>query len=200
MEPIKIEINRKKDFEALTQAFADTESRLDTGSGAAAVAAIASAFFCRATALCKKEHEENDRLNYLVRNSEILRNYMTHLVDEDVKCRGPLRRATKEGDPRKIEAAAQTAAAVSNEIINMMGTQLELLEELTEFCPPNAAHFISGAADLSVGAIKTAVHFVVDLSQESSDETYRYVVRRENEISWERVSGIYERILKKLNT
>ena len=198
-EKIKIEIYRKKEFEELTKALADPESRMESGSGAAATAAIAASLFSRAAALCLQSDSQNERLDYLVRNAEILRDYMVHLVDEDVKCRGPLRRAKQEGDPRKIEAASQTAAAICNEIINMMGTQLELLEELSACCTESAALFAAGAADLSLGAIKAAMRYVLDLSKASSDDTYRYVVRRENEIALERFTKSYESALEKLS-
>ena len=197
-EKIKIEIYRKKEFEELTKSLADPESRTDTGSAAAATAAIAASLFSRAAALCLREDQQNERLQYLARNAEILRDYMVHLVDEDVKCRGPLRRAMQEGDARKIEAASQTAAAINNEIINMMGTQLELLEELAARAKGSAAHFVTGSAELAMGAIKASVHYVVDLSRSSSDDTYRFVVRRENEMSLERFEKSYESILKKL--
>ena len=111
-ESIKIEIFRKKDAEDFTKALADPDSRAQTGSGAAMTAAVASALLERAAKLTREELPEHERVNYIVRNAEILRNYMVNLIDEDVKARGPYRRAIKEGDPRKIEAATHTAGAV----------------------------------------------------------------------------------------
>ena len=112
-ESIKIEIFRKKDAEDFTRALSDPESRTAVGSGAAMTAAVAAAWLHRAAALCAQETPGDERLEWLVRNSETLRTYMVQLIDEDVKCRGPLRRARKEGDARAIEAAHQPAAAIA---------------------------------------------------------------------------------------
>ena len=81
----------------------------------------------------------------------------------------------------------------------MQGTQLELLDELAAYPLGDAAHFVTGAADLSLGAIKAAMRYVLALSESSEDDTYRYVVRRENEIFLERFTGSYESILAKLS-
>ena len=72
-------------------------------------AAEAAAFLQRAASLLSAKEPGDERLEYLVRNCGILREYMVRLIDEDVKCRGPLRRALKEGDERTIEAARQPA-------------------------------------------------------------------------------------------
>ena len=119
-ESIKIEIFRKKLPDELTKALSYADSRSDIGSGAAMTAATACAWFLRAAALTAGTKGGGERLDYMLRNGEILRGYMIHLIDEDVKCRGPLRKARKEGDERTIEAAMQPAAAIANEIVNMM--------------------------------------------------------------------------------
>ena len=45
-EKILVEVYRKKTVEELSQALANPENRLDTVSGAAAVAAVAAALMC----------------------------------------------------------------------------------------------------------------------------------------------------------
>ena len=193
-EPFKIEIYRKKDCEDFTKALADPETRLETGGGAAMTAATAAALMERAAAITVKAAGSNERLDYILRNAEILRGYMVHLIDEDVKSRGPLRRAISEGDPQKIEAAGQTAVSICSEIINMMGKQLELLAELKELCRPEAAHYLRSSAELSMAAMRACVPFILNLSQKNSDETYRYVSRRENEMTLEQFRPIYEKL------
>ena len=194
-EKLTIEIFRRMDAEDFTKALADPESRTAVGGGAAMSAAVAAAFLHRAAALCAQEQEEDERLAWLLRNSETLRGYMVRLIDEDVKCRGPLRRARSEGDPQAIEAALQPAAAISNEIANMMTQCLELLEELAGRAGGEAKTYIAAAAELAMGAIRACVHYCVDMSGGCTDETYRYVVRRENEMMLERFTPVYERIL-----
>ena len=182
-EGIKIEIFKLKNADELTKSLSDPESRMDTGSGAAMTAALAMSLLERAAALTVKTLPENERANYIFRNAEILRTYMVHLIDEDVKSRGPLRKALKEGDERKIEATRQPAVAIPAEVINMMGQALELAKELTALCPKNALHYLGESAELSMAAIRAARMFILDMSDKCSDDTYRYIVRRENEIT-----------------
>ena len=197
-EKITIEIFRKKLPEELTKALAEADSRTDIGSGAALSAACAAAYLIRAAALTAQEQGSSDQLDYLQRNGEILRAYMVHLIDEDVKSRGPLRKALKEGDEQVIDAARQPAAAVANEIINMMNQLLELLEQLSALCSADARRFVAASADLAMGAIRASMRYVLDLGAKSSDETYRFVVRRENEITLDNCRALYDRVLKKV--
>ena len=182
-EGIKIEIFKLKNADELTRSLADPESRIETGSGAAMTAALAMALLERAAALTVKALPGNEQADYIFRNAEILRTYMVHLIDEDVKSRGPLRRALQEGDARNIEAARQPAIAIPSEVINMMGQALELNKELTALCPKDALHFLGESAELSIAAIRAARMFILDMSDKCSDDTYRYIVRRENEIT-----------------
>ena len=196
-ESIKIEIFRKKEAEEFTLALADPESRAQTGSGTAMTAAVASALLQRAAKLTKEELSENERVEYIVRNSEILRKYMVSLIDEDVKARGPYRRAIKEGDPRKIEAASQSAGAVCSEIVCMMEKALELGEELSVLCPGDARHFIAESADLALAAIRASMRYCVYWGDLSTEDTRRYVIRRENELQWEEILALYKRVIEK---
>lgn len=181
-EKIMVDIFRKKSLDELSQALAQPESRLESGSAAAAVAAVAASLFCRAAQLATGEPEQGGRMEYILRNCEILRKYMLHLVDEDVKCRGPLNRALREGEPRAIEAARQPAVAISGEILNMMGKLLELGLELKPLCPKAAVHYLAEGAELAISAGRSARLYIMDMSGYCSDETYRYVSRRENEL------------------
>ena len=114
---------------------------------------------------------------------------MVHLIDEDVKCRGPLNRALKEGEPRAIEAARQPASAICAEIVNMMGKLLELTEELCALCPGEAAHYLAESTELAVASASCARDFILDMASYCSDETYRFVTRRENELLMEQLES-----------
>lgn len=199
-EKIVIDIFRKKDLEQLSQALASTDSKLETGSAAAAVAAVSMSLLCRAASVTAKTLENNERLAYICRNAEILRTYMLHLVDEDVKSRGPLNRAIREGDTRAMEAARQPAVSISAEIVNMMGKGLELLQELSELCPKAAMHYLAESAELAMAAAKAAKHYIVDMSSYCSDETYRYVTRRENEMLLAGFEPMAEAVIEKAKT
>ena len=111
---------------------------------------------------------------------------MVYLIDEDVKSRNPLRKAIKEGKEREIEAARQPAVCIAGEIINMMGQCLELMLELAESCPDEAVHYLGEASHLAMGAIRSSRVYIVNMADQCSDETYRFVTRRENEMSLEK--------------
>lgn len=199
-EKITIEVFKKKPMEELSQALADPDGKLETGSGAAAVASVAAALLCRAAAATGKTVSGNERLDYIVRNGEILRGYMVHLIDEDVKCRGPLKRAIKEGDARTIEAARQPAVSICAEILNMMGKLLELAQELCPLCPKEAKHYLAESAELAMAAARTARSYIVDMAAYSSDETYRFVTHRENELLLAQFAPMAEEIIKSAET
>ena len=188
-EKLTIEIFRKKDAGDFTTALADPESRLQLGSGAAMTAAVSAAELERAACLLSAGQEDDERLNYLRRNCGILRDYMVRLIDEDVKCHGPLRRALK-----------QTAVAICEEIINMMGKGLEFAEELIERPDAQARCYAVSAADLAMAALQSAMRYIEYLADMSPDDTYRYVIHRENEITLQDNRARYERITAALKS
>ena len=184
-----IDIFKTKTADEFTKAVADPDGKLETGSAAADAAAIAAALVCRAAKLTAKIVEGNDRVDYIARNSDIIRSYMVHLIDEDVKCRGPLRMAKKEGDARKIEACRQTALSICAEIINMMSQLIDMAKELSAICPAGALCYASEGTELALTAVKITRMYIVSVASRSPDETYRYVTRRENELTLEACSA-----------
>lgn len=183
---IKIDIFRKKPLEDFISILADPDSRLECGSAAASVAAVSSALLERAVKIFSAEHENDTdpkQLLWYVRNAGILRSYMVTLVDEDVKCRGPLRRALKEGDERKIEAARQTAVSICLEIVNMMGKCLEMCEGLRPYADSSAFSYVRECAELAYASSLAAGNYVLSVSRLSTDDTYQYVMKRENELT-----------------
>lgn len=197
-EKLIIDIYKNKNPEELTKLLAEKSSRLEAGSAAAMTAASAAALFARAAAYTAEEVKNDARLDYIIRNSEIIRNYMVYLIDEDVKSRNPLRKAIKEGNPQEIEAARQPAVCIAAEIINMMGQCLELMEELSAICPAEALHYLGEAAHLAMGAIRSCRVYILNMADKCSDETYRFVTRRENGLSLEKFSRFYETITVKV--
>ena len=65
----------------------------------------------------------------------------------------------------------------------MMSQALELGAELAGSCPKDALHYLGESAEFSLSAIRAARLFILDMSDKCSDDTYRYIVRRENEIT-----------------
>lgn len=197
-EKIIIDIFKEKKAEEFTSALASPECRANAGSAAAYTAAMACALTERVAKLCAAQKEDDERLAYIVRNSEILRGYMVHLIDEDVKSKKPFNRAKKEGGEREIEASLQTASCIDAEIINMMKPCLEFLDELAERCPAEEKHFLLEAAELAMSACRVARSVVLSYAALSSDETYRFVTQRENEVFLAERTALYESMVSKL--
>ena len=197
---VTIELFRKKDAEGFSAAIADSDSRADTGSAMAAVAACSAALLHRASVLCKAARQEDEKLEYLIRNSDILRAYMVNLIDEDVKCRGPLRRAIKEGDARSIEAGRQTGVSICAEIIHMMQTCLDLAIQLIPFVDLVSASYLKESAELAFAAAKGCVPYILMMGSYSSDDTYRFVIKRENELNMAAMQESHQKILDALES
>ena len=194
-EKIVIEIFRKKDPDALTAAFADPEARPNVASSAALTAANACAMGLRAARLLPGEDE---RLDYLRRNLEKLRGYMLYLIDEDLKGRSIMDRAKKEGDGEKIDAAIHAVCAISDEIINQMCNVLDLLMELSERELSETAPFLGSAVHDALAAIHSCRLFVVNATRQSSDKTYAFITRRENELRLEEFGPKAQTILDRV--
>ena len=74
---------------------------------------------------------------------------------------------------------------------------LEFLDELCPLCPMEDRHFIREAAELAMCACRTAQSVIFSYAVKSSDETYRFVTRRENEIFLSERTALYESIISK---
>jgi formiminotetrahydrofolate cyclodeaminase len=197
-EKIIIDVFKEKKAEDFTAALAKTDCRANAGSAAAYTAAMACALAERIARLCAEGGEEDERLAYIVRNCEILRGYMVNLIDEDVKSKRPYARACREGGEREIEATLQTASCIDAEIVNMMKPCLEFLDELCARCPAQEKHRVLEAAELAMGACRVAQSVIFFYADQSSDETYRYVTHRENEIFLAEREALYRSIRGKL--
>lgn len=197
-DKILIEVFKEKKAEEFTSAIASPDCRAGAGSAAAFTAAMAAALAERVAGICVQANGESERLSYLVRNCGILRSYMVSLIDEDVKSKRPYVRARKEGGSREIEATIQTASCIDAEIVNMMQPCLAFLEELCNYCPAEDRHFIREAADLAMCATKVAQSVIFSYALQSTDDTYRFVTTRENEIFLTERTALYESILSKL--
>lgn len=196
-EKIVIDIYRLKTAEQLTKAFAEKDSKLEAGSAAALSAANACSLAHRAALITQESVKDNERLDYIERNLEIVRNYMVFLIDEDVKSRGPIKRARKEGTQQEIDACIQPATCISAEIVNMMGQCLGFMDELADICPRDALHYLGEAAELAMSAIKSCRMYILNMVRESTDDTYCYVTRRENEIAMQESSAVYASVTAK---
>lgn len=194
-DKIIIDIFRKKPLDELSEILSHANSKLDTGSSSAAVATLASSLLLRGAETLQDKGISGDRLDYILRNADKLREYMFYLIDEDVKCRGPVKRAVSEGNPDHIEACLQPATAICSEIVSMMTNLMNLAEELCELGGDELPHHIFEAAEYAMSSIKASVSYILSMLSFSSDDTFIYVTRRENEIMYSEAEAVYRRIL-----
>lgn len=195
-EKLVIEVFKTKSFEEFSKSIASEDCRAQSGTAAAATAALSCSLFCRAISSVSSE-SINERLDYLKRNCEILRIYMVHLVDEDVKCRAPLRRALSEGDERAIEAAYHTSCEINAEIINMMNIALELIVESCDYCSSNGRHLLRQSATLALAAVDVCADEILDICRHCTEDSFIYVSKRENEITRKICFDNYNSVLAK---
>ncbi len=77
-----IEILKKLPFEDLSVRLADSSEKIDSGSGACITASVAASLLKRAAEKAQKlETGDQEQIDYICRNTEIIRNYMVHLID-----------------------------------------------------------------------------------------------------------------------
>lgn len=195
---IIIEVYREKKPEEFTAFLADKDSRVETGSASAMTAAQAAALSAKAAAYVTEAQPENERAAYIARNLEILRTYMIKLIDEDVKCRAPLRKAFQVGDARAVEACRHTACAINEEIIGMMTQLIDFNNELIELAPEEAAHYVGESTVLAKAAMEISRLFIFNMVKPCKDETYKFVTHRENEITFENFGKTADSILEKV--
>ena len=197
-DKIIIEIYKTKNTEDLTKAFAEPDSRLEIGSLAAVSAAQAAAYTLRGAGLAAETVTDNERLAYIIRNTETLRGYMVHLIDEDVKCRAPIRKALRENRPeREVEACRHPAVCICEEIINMASQIIGFDAELCDICPDACMRYLGASAQTAWSAMECARMYILGIVRESADDTFDYVTRRENEILFSQTKEQLDKVTEK---
>ena len=195
---IIIDIFKEKKAEDFTAALASPASKAGSGSAAAYTAAMGNALIERVAKSCLEKDEGNERLDYIVRNAEILRSYMVNLIDENIKAKRPINRARKEGGAREIEASIQTASCIEAEIVNMAKPALEFIEELSSLCAAEDKNTLLEAAEFIMTSCRVSRSVILSYAMLSTDDTYRYVTRRENEIFMAEREELYASLTAKL--
>ena len=76
----------------------------------------------------------------------------------------------------------------------------ELLSLITEdfaVCPADALCYAAEGTELALTAVKITRMYIVSVAAQSPDETYRYVTRRENELTLEACSAAAAEVMAK---
>ena len=187
-----IKIYKKFSIEDFVNEFNTCNSKLDTGSINAITAACSVALFKRAVLSL----ENGEREEWLKRNASILEKYMIHLIDDDVKARASYNKERKTGNSINIEAAIHPACTINEEIINMLHQMLELNYECCKIVEKEMLHYLKESAYIALGAINSCITWLLDITSNCSDETYRFIVKRENEITLGECEELCKKILE----
>ncbi len=81
----------------------------------------------------------------------------------------------------------------------MNGKCLELAEEMAAFCDETTAHYLHECTKLVLASSEICISYCLKMSTMSADDTYRYVIRRENELNLQAMQEIAERIQRILH-
>ena len=66
---------------------------------------------------------------------------------------------------------------------------IDMAKELSAICPADALCYAAEGTELALAAVKITRMYIVSMASKSPDETYRYVTRRENELTLEACSA-----------
>ena len=187
---IKIKIYKDENISEFTNDYIAEDSQLDSGSINAYCASLASTLFEKAVLTLG----DDERSTWLKRNSDILRTYFIHLIDDDLKARRGYLKEVKNGNPENIEAAMHPACSINEEVINMLHQMLELILECCSLVDKNNLHYLKESADIAIGTIRSCTDWLVSFVSSSLDETYRFVVKRENEITLDECVDLWKKI------
>ena len=77
----------------------------------------------------------------------------------------------------------------------MMGQCLDLACEMADLAGDNVKADLAAGADMAYGASLAAGRYILYMSSLSPDDTYRYVMKRENELTVQTQKAAYERVI-----
>ena len=77
----------------------------------------------------------------------------------------------------------------------MMGQCIDLADEMIALADGAVKAELAAGADLSYGASLSAGRYILYMSSLSPDDTYRYVMKRENELTMQAQKEAYERVI-----
>ena len=183
---INIKVYSKDNINDFTSCFSD-EQVLETGSVNAIVAALAASLLKKSSTFAP----ESDKKDFIVKNSEILRSYFVHLIDDDVKCRAGYNKELKLGNEDNIEAAVHPACSINEELISMCTQMLELGLELKPLIDIKYHHYLSEMSEFAISVIKSSITWLINFTSQCKDETYKFVVKRENELNLDYAMELY---------
>ena len=196
---LKAERYKNYNMDELTSKLSETSSKAEAGTVAAASAALACALALKAANALQASEPENERLIYIVRNTDKLRTYMSALMDQDIRCRAPMNKAIKENRPQEeLDACLHPASEITEEIIGMMVVLMDFLKEMSEKVSSSVAVALKASAEAAMSAARICGVWFDYLAGLSTDETFSFVIRREYELTYKQLEEKYDAILEKV--
>ncbi len=182
-----------KDYSAM---IADTRSVFGLGSAAAGSAMCAASMALRALRLCGSEDAD---MLHAEQDTEKLRVYFLHLIDEENKAKKPLEKqlAKEKPDEAELEAAYRTACCIIDEVFYMSVRLAETLEPVADKLSAEAAPFASAAVHFAKCAMDTVRIQKAAYSTKMNEPVFAHTTKREPEIAIENSKELFDGLVSK---
>ena len=192
---LKAERYKNYNMDELTLKLSEAASRAEAGTVAGASGALACAMALRLANGLLSGDPENERYKYLVKNIDSLRTYMSVLMDQDIRCRAPMVKAIRENRPvEELDACLHPASEITEEIVGMMNVLLDFLIEMSGKLAFSDISVIQASLESAMAAVRISGAWINYLSDLSTEETFKFVMRREYEITYGEITEKYNKI------
>lgn len=197
-EELKVRLFRGRPVKEFAQMAADPAEKPAIAGVSAAVGALAAAMGSLALAVSAPAEEKVIQSG--AEELRQMREYMLAQIDELIRAEEALDMMQKKGETRTehLESAARIACSGPNEIVFVMGRNIELLDRVADVCGDAAVPFLLTALHLTIAVIRCMQVQIKVLTRYMLDPVYARTVVREAELDWEGHAAMAEALSGKL--
>lgn len=183
-----------KDYSAM---IADPKSVFGLGSAAAGSSMCAASMALRALRLTVSEDAD---VLHAEQDTEKLRVYFLHLIDEENKAKKPLEKllAQENPDEAELEAAYRTACCIIDEVFYMSIRLVEVLAPVAAKLSAEAAPFASAAVHFAKCAMDAVRIQKAAYSTKMNEPVFAHTIKREPEIAIENNKELFDGLVSEL--
>ncbi len=183
-----------KDYSAM---IADPKSVFGLGSAAAGSSMCAASMALRALRLTVSEDAD---VLHAEQDTEKLRVYFLHLIDEENKAKKPLEKllAQENPDEAELEAAYRTACCIIDEVFYMSIRLVEVLAPVAAKLSAEAAPFASAAVHFAKCAMDAVRIQKAVYSTKMNEPVFAHTTKREPEIAIENNKELFDGLVSEL--
>ncbi len=183
-----------KDYSAM---IADPKSVFGLGSAAAGSSMCAASMALRALRLTGSEDAD---VLHAEQDTEKLRVYFLHLIDEENKAKKPLEKllAQENPDEAELEAAYRTACCIIDEVFYMSIRLVEVLAPVAAKLSAEAAPCASAAVHFAKCAMDAVRIQKAAYSTKMNEPVFAHTTKREPEIAIENNKELFDGLVSEL--